>query len=392
MTSRFVILWTLAAGAVVSAAGGTVAADGTVTEEMLDQFRADNLALYHDLRFEEAEACARAIVLRGGESDNSRLGALSTMVALHCSRGEAEEVAVAVGEMLKIADDALLMPPRRFASPVVQCFFDARDKAAPARHSPGTRQINTIAVGEFRNHSIPAGGGTPFDLDHFAKGLGQLVQFDLSQVSEIELVDRARLASLEREVVTVGGSESLDDGMRIAAGNLCGAHAFLFGHVMMVDGKNIRIGIRLVATATGEILLAERVDGKIGSGEDMIRLEEKLVRELLGPKIDAVVEAYNGKQYAATRRMSEYFAEKRKEWNRNDTYLSFLLESGEALQLEDRGEYDAALRKWGDISNNYPEDSHAANRMLGLRAWLHGQGAAAGGRERAGGSGPHETK
>lgn len=349
-------------------------ADETVTDSLLTQFRRDNLALYHELRFDEARSAAVAILDAPGESALSRLRALSTLVALNCSTGDEEGVAVAVGDMLGIDENAVLQPPRRYASPVVQCFYAARGQNALEARPVGTRRINTIAVGEFRNHSVMPGAKPPFDLDHFAKGLGQLVQFDLSAVTGIELVDRERLTSLEREIAAESaGSASFDDEMRIAAGRLCGAHAFLFGSVMMVGDEKIRIGVRLVATATGEVLLAERVEGKLRTGRDLIRLEEELVRDLLGPRIDEVVEAYNGKEKAATHQMSELFASKKKEWNRDGAYLSFLLESGEALRFEESGEYGAAMGIWSRIARDHPGDPRVMNRLLGLRAFLHGQ-------------------
>ncbi len=369
---QIVVLCALSAA--LSTAGSAARADEWEADSLLEQFRHDNLALYHELRFDEAGDVAHAILAAPGESALSRLRALSTLVALHCSLGKGADVTVAVRQMLEIDKNAVLLPHRSYASPVVQCFYDERRNRVPEARPAGTRQINTIAVGEFRNHSVVTGAKPPFDLDLFAKGLRALVQFDLATLSAIELVDRERLSSLEREIIAgAARGASFDDEMRIAAGRLSGAHAFLFGSVMMVGGDRIRIGIRLVATATGEVLLAERVEGRLKNGRDLIRMEEELVREKLGPKIDEVVEAYNGKENVATLRMRKLFEEKKKDWNRDDTYLSFLLESGEALRFEENGEYGAAMRVWGEIARDHPGDPRVMNRLLGLRAYLHGQ-------------------
>ncbi len=372
MAVAFFVMAVLFAGVALPAGAAPV------DDEAISRFRRDNLAFYHELRFDLAESCARALLERDGEPERSRLRALSTLVAIHCSLGETAQVARDVAAMLRITPAASLLPPRRYAAPVVQCFYQARDSLAGRGEGGTGRRINTIAVGEFWNHSVLTGREPPFDIDRFAAGLGQLVQYDLSAVTDIDLVDRARLLGLEREIARSKGEEALDDDLRVAAGRLCGAHAFLFGSVMMVDPERIRIGVRLVATATGEVLLADKVDGKVRNGRDVIALERRLVVDLLGPEIDGVVEAYNGKKKSASRAMNDLFDEKELVWGAGKGYLPFLLETGEAIRFEEDGDYTAALEKWKSAAARRPGDERIASRILSLEAWLYGRRVAAG--------------
>jgi TolB-like protein len=261
-------------------------------------------------------------------------------------------------ECVTVDPKAELSNPAMLPPPVVDLFYSIRDSVVLARHIESPLQLNTLAIGDFENNSIIPG---PFDLDKFAKGLVHIMTTDLSGVENLTLVDRQRLDVLRREIEMNNNEEIFNPEKRVAFGNLTGAGSYLFGSLMMAEKNKMRIDLRLVETETGEILLAEGVEGKAKSGSDLVDLEQKLVVEILAPKIEALLGGAKsdlGKELKNRIRRRE-----------DGKYLEMVLATGRAVLAEQEGDLTAAASAWSEVAALDPGDFQAAARTRSLTAY-----------------------
>jgi serine/threonine protein kinase len=128
----------------------------------------------------------------------------------------------------------------------------------------------TLAVLDFENHSQdPA-------LDGFRLGFRDMLVTDLSRVSSIKVLERARLAALLEEH-DLAKTPFIDAKTAIKLGRGLSAQAMLNGS-FVIAGEDIRIDVRLVSVETGEVLLAEAVNGK---KSDLFGLQQTLARQVI---------------------------------------------------------------------------------------------------------------
>jgi TolB-like protein/Flp pilus assembly protein TadD len=145
-------------------------------------------------------------------------------------------------------------------------------EAAPAEKGGKKVEIRTIAVTEFENTSGDQknawiGGGIQNALTTDLKRKGN---FNLIERSEIGKVVREQEQKLSKIGVT-------KEDLAAKVGEAVGADAVIAGDFQTV-GDTVRINSRLVNVSTGEILLAERVDGKM---ESIFELQSQLAEKML---------------------------------------------------------------------------------------------------------------
>ena len=138
--------------------------------------------------------------------------------------------------------------------------------AAPATAADRPR----IAVVEFTSAS------TDKELGALGKGLQSMVATDLAQVPGLHLVERERLKEVQAEL-KLGRSGQLDKATAARVGKLAGATHLLGGTYTVVGGR-MRIDARLFSVQTGDVLIAEQIEGE---RDAFFELEKKLGQKVI---------------------------------------------------------------------------------------------------------------
>ncbi|MBX2804263.1 MAG: CsgG/HfaB family protein [Myxococcales bacterium] len=172
-----------------------------------------------------------------------------------------------------------------------------------------------VAVVEFDN------AADTDDLDALGKGLQSMITSDLAQVSELQLVERARLDALRAELA-LSQSELTDPETAARLGKLAGATHLLAGTYTVV-GERMRLDARLFAVETADVVLSADVQGE---RQAFFELEKDLVAQL----VRAVDVELSPKERAGVARIHTADF---------DAFVSF----SEGIALFDEARYDAAL-------------------------------------------------
>lgn len=211
---------------------------------------------------------------------------------------------------------------------------------APAR----TRQYS-VAILEFHNLTKDA------KFQGLETALRDWLTTDLSSIKEMQIVERARLKDLIKEMQLVKDGV-VDVGTAAKAGKMLGAQAVLAGSFGVQDGR-LRIDARVVHVETGKVILAEEITGKT---EEFLELEKRLAKK--------VVETFGVK-------LSRFeSAELDRSYTRN---ISAAANYGRAIGLEAKGELEAARRAAGAALEADPEFEQARQLRSQIDSLLNRQ-------------------
>ncbi len=128
----------------------------------------------------------------------------------------------------------------------------------------------TVAVLEFEN----IGGGE--EAEPLRKGLRAMMVTDLSGVSMLKIVERARLDDLMKELALSEG-KFIDQATAQKLGKGLAAQAVLTGSYT-VFGNELRLDVKLVRVETGEIIFAEKTSGP---KDTFFSIEQELAKKLV---------------------------------------------------------------------------------------------------------------
>ena len=127
----------------------------------------------------------------------------------------------------------------------------------------------TIAILEFENNSGDKSS------DHLRKGLRDMLVTDLQNAKGLQLIERARLNDILKELKLAKG-EYLDKSSAVKVGKLLGVKGLLTGSYIFSKDK-IRIDIKLISPETGKILYTQSVSGK---KDEFFDLEKELAENI----------------------------------------------------------------------------------------------------------------
>jgi hypothetical protein len=157
----------------------------------------------------------------------------------------------------------------------------------------------------------------------------------------------------------------------VRAGQLLGAHTFVFGQYMILSKDKVRIDARVVKTATGEVLLTKQVTGEFsGSPEKFLELEQELVTAIAAG-IDEVLAA-NGLESHVEEDAQGYFAKKRATIKNRPDYVESKFLVAMALESEDTGDYEEARDAWQRVLDVDPANEVAPVRIQVLETLMQG--------------------
>ncbi len=145
-----------------------------------------------------------------------------------------------------------------------------------------------VAVLDFENASADK------EMDPLGKGLQSMFMTDLAQVSALQIVERARLADVQREM-KLGRSRAFDPKTAARMGKLVGASHLVTG-TFTIAGKKLRMDCRLFSVEDGAILFSEKSEGE---ADAFFEVQKALVKRVL----DAVSVRVEPKERAALMRV-----------------------------------------------------------------------------------------
>lgn len=310
--------------------------------------------------FDTAEKTARQVVKSGDASVAARVEAEKTLVLVFLSKGDEDEAREALQRMLDLDSSARFSPEGKYP-PMVYAFYHEVKDAMPE----GTMDIRTIAVGDFENNSVYTKKYKDYDFDLFRPALVHAIITDLSSTTGLKIVDRQRTEKIveETQLVSTG---MVDPQQAVRAGKLLGAHCFVFGQYMILDKKKVRIDMRVVHTATGEIIVAKQITGEFrGKPEKFLDIEKELVTVVAGA-VDRVIGEVTGEHtnYEAT--AASHFIAMGENINDRKNYTDAQFLIGQAVEQEENMDYEAALSSWRQVLEVDPENEDARQRVLVL--------------------------
>ncbi|MFH1144056.1 MAG: CsgG/HfaB family protein [Candidatus Eisenbacteria bacterium] len=342
-------------------------------EPLLAEFRKDPFDFYFGLRTGEALQCGQAVLQgEGGFTPEERQKALAVLAAIYLNQGHAPEARAAVSQIL--VESPICELPNRDLMPkgLIQLFYCMRDSLMLAQDLKMQPDIRTLAIGDIENNSIVAG---KFDLDRFVKGLTHVMITDLQGATPFRIVDRQRLAALRDEIQMSQNADIMNPQYAVPFGQLTGAQSYLFGSLMQVDDNKIRLDLRWVNTATTEVLLAEGIEMKLSSSDDLFKLEEKLLLEILVPRMEEYLTgqgAGDAIPEGGLRKQAEPYLKNRKQEvpRQGGDYVGLLIRAGDAMLAEEQGDFAAARTAWEDVAEMHPQDPVAGDRAKAMNAML----------------------
>ncbi len=184
------------------------------------------------------------------------------------------------------------------------------------RLTPVPGEKLTVAIMEFEDTSHAD------DFARLDRALQSMLTTDLSVSRDLELVERARLEDVRREL-NLATSGFLDPETAAKLGKGVGAKAILTGSFWVSDEK-LRIDARLVHVETGTVILAEEITGV---ANEFTGLEKQLARKVLdaaGVRLSAFETADLSRQHTSSLLAASRY--------------------GQALNAEDEGHLEEAQR------------------------------------------------
>lgn len=148
---------------------------------------------------------------------------------------------------------------------------DETSGTAPPRKQDGKAiDYSSIVVADFDNHSQQK------DFDALRLGFRDMLVTSLSKLNSVRVVERARLQEIIAEQ-NLGKTEFIDETTVVKLGKGISAHKIVAGSFTVLDDK-IQIGVRLLSVETGEVELAESING---NKQDIFDLHGELSQKVV---------------------------------------------------------------------------------------------------------------
>lgn len=319
---------------------------------------------YWESQYDRAIELAKAIIASDASSDD-KLSAYQCKACTHIATRQYDPAKDTIAGMLEYDPTSRFSPDTTYPPAVIQLYNTVRDSLFP-----GVTDINTVAVGDFEDNSVYQGKFGEYDFSLFQRALIHTINADLSEATDLKLVDRQRIEQITDEL-QLNQSGFVNPQQAVKAGELFGAQSFIFGQYMILSKNKVRIDARVVHTATGEIVLTKQVTGDFsGDPEKFLALEKELVLALASG-IDQIRNG-SGEESRMRDKAEAYFDLKDDGMKKRKGYVEGKFLEAEALGLEDEGKFAEAQEVWKQILEVDPKNTVAPVRIRVLDTLLQG--------------------
>lgn len=250
--------------------------------------------------------------------------------------GEARK---AIVELLELEPPLVELDPDMEPPTLVNLYLEEREKKTGGptvpKEDPG---MHTLAVMDFRNYAFE----DKERWDMMQWGFSSMMIEQLSGATDLKIVERENLQYLLDEL-DLQNTERIDQATAVRMGKLLGAHAMVFGGII-VTGSKMTLSARVVKVETGEILLGESVDGRAKNFYELIQqLSLNVARSVNSTLTETTIGA-------------------RTETKSLDAMQAYAA----GLKLAEEGQYHAAYEKYMQALDLDPSYTKAQRRAEGL--------------------------
>ena len=238
------------------------------TDDPLGQAR----AVYNEGEYEQATELFTVLARDESLAMDHRREALRYIGRAYIAQDLMDEARMAVRELLALEPPLAELDPDSEPPTLMDIYYDVRNEVANgpavAKEDPG---MHTLAVMDFRNYAFD-------DKDRWDAmqwGFSSMMIEQLSGATDLKLVERENIQYLLDEL-NLQASGHVDQATAVRMGKLLGAHAMVFGSIIVAN-KKITLSARVVKVETSEILLARSEQGRV---KDFYKVIEKLSLEV----------------------------------------------------------------------------------------------------------------
>ncbi len=190
----------------------------------------------------------------------------------HLAQGQTEGARQALADLLALEPPLVELDPDVESPPLMDLYYEVRKGMTGyevPRADPG---LHTLAVMDFRNYALDE----KERWDPMQWGFASMMIEQLGGAVELKIVERENLQYVLKELDLQREPGRVDDATAVRMAKLMGAHAMVLGSIF-INGKDMRLGARVVKIETGEILLGASVEGKV---KDVFELLEQLTLQV----------------------------------------------------------------------------------------------------------------
>jgi TolB-like protein len=331
------------------------------TESAQSRIKA-SMDAFWNAEYPTAEMLAQSVVSAKDAGKEELVEAHKCLACVYVMEESQRKALESLIRMFQLDPTARFSPDANYPPPVIHAYYAVKDSLFP-----GTMDLKTVAIGDFENNSVYTGKFGNYDFGALAKALPHVITLDLTEATDLKVVDRQRTAEILKELA-ISTSGFADPKSAVQAGKLLGAHAYIFGQYMLLSANKVRIDARVVRTATGEVVSAKSITADFGGKpETFLELEKKLVTEIM-TTLDltigsGLIENPGGVAGA-------YFRDKSKRISGRAGYVEGIFLTSEALKAEEGGDYKGAIDSWKKVLAADPGNDVAATRIKVLEQTL----------------------
>lgn len=281
-----------------------------------------------------------------------RREAMKYLGRVYIAQSAYDEARKVVNDLLELEPPLVELNPDHEPPPLMELYYEVRKEYegsyAVEKADPGMR---TLAIVDFTNNSIDEHE----KFDPMRQGFASMMINYMGGATDLKVVERERLEWILKELELQKTQGIVDQSTAVRTGKLLGAHAVVFGSYT-VHRKKLYLSARMVKVETGEILLAEQIDGK---RDDFFELVQDLSFQL-AKAVNSTVEKTTLGSRVETKSL--------------DAELSY----SEGLGELDKGNYHAAQEKFREALEYDPNYQRAKDRLQSIQPML-AQASASGG-------------
>jgi TolB-like protein len=359
---RHVFVAVVAGSLFTGALTTTTVLSQTSKKQTADEKLKASMDAFWNAEYPAAEKLAQGVVAQKDAGKEELVEAHKCLACVYVMQDAHRKALESLTRMFQLDPTARFSPDANYPPPVIHAYYSVRDSLFA-----GTVDLKTIAVGDFENNSVYTGKFGNHDFGALAKALPHVITLDLTEATDLKVVDRQRTAEILKELaITTSGMA--DPKSAVQVGKLLGAHAYIFGQYMLLSADKVRIDARIVRTATGEIVTAKSITADFGGKpETFLEIEKKLVTEIMATLDETMgsglIDNPGGVAQA-------YFEKKSKRLAGRNGYVEGIFLTSEALKAEESGDYKEAIGHWKKVLATDPGNDVAATRIKLLEQTL----------------------
>ena len=295
--------------------------------------------LYRVANYEDAGVVLNQVIDDERLNIEIRQEAYKFLARSYIAQGQKDRVRQVIKNLIATEPPTVEMDPNVEPPVVMEIYYRAmKEQRGDYRaHAKGGSQ--TLAVMDFTNNSI----FRPDDYRGLQQGLSSVMINHLADGTDLRVIERERIGWLLNELELQQDEAMVNQSTAVETGELLGARAVIFGSFIAMK-DDIQITARMVDVETGEIIVGNHVEGRIGRLFDLTNQLSRKLTASIGIEM-ATAEA------SQTQTRS----------------IEAMMEYSEGLQLLEFGQYQEAEKRFRNALEYDEYYSQAQQKMESIQ-------------------------